>query len=186
MHNVWFYSCKTKDLVLRFIYTEWKRISSLIFVNVNIKLDSLWSHLEAMPLSHQYKYTLTAAVVPNPRSITTSSIIGCKRACVLSKKRSFFDFQRMNIFTVTKIMRLECDAQFEDEFPAWGRVSGHLWTLSRRCPTLRIKVRRCPETRTRAGNSSSYWAIQNPRDWMFIFLADGILMNSEWYYVWYP
>ena len=40
---------------------------------------------------------------------------------------------------------------------------GHLRTLSWRCPTLRIKVRRCPETRTRAGNSSSYWAIQNPR-----------------------
>ena len=27
---------------------------------------------------------------------------------------------------------------------------------------LRIKVRRCPKTHTRAGNSSSYWAIQNP------------------------
>ena len=39
---------------------------------------------------------------------------------------------------------------------------GHLRTLSQRCPMLRIKVWRCPETRTRAGNSSSYWAIQNP------------------------
>ena len=93
--------------------------------------------------------------------------------------------------------------QFENEFPAWGWVSGHLrtliwstghwlkvwrcptpkillfsswyfmqivwWesighlrTLSQRCPMLRIKVWRCPETRTRAGNSSSNWPIQNP------------------------
>ena len=38
---------------------------------------------------------------------------------------------------------------------------GPLPTLSWRCPMPRIKVWRCPETRTRAGNSFSYWAIQN-------------------------
>ena len=31
----------------------------------------------------------------------------------------------------------------------WAGSVGHLQTLSRRCPTLRIKVRRCPETRPR-------------------------------------
>ena len=44
----------------------------------------------------------------------------------------------------------------------WWESVGHIQTLSQRCPMLRIKVWRCPETRTRAGNSSSYWAIQNP------------------------
>ena len=44
----------------------------------------------------------------------------------------------------------------------WQESIAHLWTLSQRCPTLWIKVRRCPETRSRAGNSSSYLAVQNP------------------------
>ena len=39
-----------------------------------------------------------------------------------------------------------------------GRVSGHLRTLFWRCSMLWIKVQRYPETRTWAGNSSSYWA----------------------------
>ena len=38
----------------------------------------------------------------------------------------------------------------------WAGSIGLLRTLSWRCSTLRIKVCRCPETRTRAGNSSSY------------------------------
>ena len=33
--------------------------SSLSLLNVNIKLDFLWTHLEVMSLSHQYKRTLT-------------------------------------------------------------------------------------------------------------------------------
>ena len=44
----------------------------------------------------------------------------------------------------------------------WAGSIGHLWTLSQRCSTLWIMVWRCPETRTWAGNPSSYWAIQNP------------------------
>ena len=46
----------------------------------------------------------------------------------------------------------------------WVGSVGHLRTISRRYPMLlTVKVWRCPETRTRAGNSSSYWATQNPR-----------------------
>ena len=42
----------------RFIYTErihTQIFSSLPLINVKIKLDSLWSHLEAMSLLRQYK-----------------------------------------------------------------------------------------------------------------------------------
>ena len=33
---------------------------------------------------------------------------------------------------------------------------------------LQIKVQRCPETHTPAGNSSSYWVIQNPNNWTLV------------------
>ena len=46
----------------------------------------------------------------------------------------------------------------------WWESVGHLQTLSWSCPTFQIKVQRCPQTRTRAGNSSSYWAVQNPHE----------------------
>ena len=44
-----------RDMFLSFIYTERKRIFPDIFVALNIKLDSLWTHLEAMPLSLSYQ-----------------------------------------------------------------------------------------------------------------------------------
>ena len=50
-------------------------------------------------------------------------------------------------------------AQYEDEFPARVRVPGHLQTLIQSVRHLRIKVWRCRETRPRAGNSSSNWAV---------------------------
>ena len=58
---------------LRLIYTEGKRTRKRIFsfdplslLNVDIKLDSVWTHLEVMSLSHslsrQYKLTLTKSL----------------------------------------------------------------------------------------------------------------------------
>ena len=47
---------------IRFIYTEQKAnlyLWSLSLYNVNTKLDSLWTHLEAISLSRQYKWTHT-------------------------------------------------------------------------------------------------------------------------------
>ena len=58
-------SCRTSPL--RYIYTERKRffLWSLSLLNVNIKLDFLWTHLEAMSLSlsRQYKRTLTITLL---------------------------------------------------------------------------------------------------------------------------
>ena len=56
-------SCRTSPL--RYIYTERKRFFSLSLLNVHIKLDFLWTHLEAMSLSlsRQYKRTLTITLL---------------------------------------------------------------------------------------------------------------------------
>ena len=58
--------CTKSCVALKIIYTDGKRkrLISLILslLNVNIKLDSLRTHLEAMSLSLQYKRTLNLFV----------------------------------------------------------------------------------------------------------------------------
>ena len=79
------------------------------------------------------------------------------RVCTTSLKRQWRTLVSRPPFNL-----LSCGfwmAQYEDEFPTRVRVSGHLRTLIRSVGHLRLKVWRCPETRPRAGNSSSNWGV---------------------------